>query len=143
MGRGDAPLSRVDESLALRISRLSPGSQRWLKTMLYAIRSQEMDEAVEEAEAWEGRGRRRAGGPREDEQGSARPPSLEDVITGGADLREHLRSYPELADELEGLADIIDMLREAGEQRRKRGEKIFREEILGEPPEPEEGEEQA
>jgi hypothetical protein len=137
MGRGDALLSRVDESLALRISRLSPGSQRWLKTMLYAIRTGEASEAPEGAGA-----RRqetdvlpRAGRPAE------RPPSLEDVITGGADLREHLQSYPELADELEGLADIIDMLREAGEQRRKRGEKIFREEILGEPPEEEEGEE--
>ncbi len=139
MGRGDALLSRVDESLALRVSRLSRGSQRWLKTVLYAIRAGEVGEIPEGS----GAARREADVATKAEAPPERPPSLEDVITGGADLREHLRSYPELADELEGLADIIDMLREAGEQRRKRGEKIFREEILGEPPEQDEGEELA
>ncbi len=136
MGRGDALLSRLDESLALRISRLSPGSQRWLKTMLHAIRVSQVGEASEGEGVVEPEGAKGVKAPPE------RPPSLEDVITGQADLREHLRSYPELAEELEGLADIIDMLREAGEQRRRRGEKIFREEILGEPPE-EDGEEPA
>lgn len=143
MGRGDGLLSRIDETLAARVGGLSPGSQRWLKTMLHAVRTLEVGEegrAPEAAERRRAEGERSAG-PREVERPKGRAPSLEEVVTGEADLREHLSAYPELADELEGLADIIDMLREAGERRRRRGEKIFREEILGEPPEPEEGEE--
>jgi hypothetical protein len=60
-------------------------------------------------------------------------PGLEDVITGKARL-EDLDQYPELESELEGLGEIIDMLRSAGEARRKRGDEILREEILGQPP---------
>lgn len=145
MGRGDGRLSRIDETLAARAGALSRGSQRWLKTMLHAIRALEVGEearAPERAHELPPQGQRRAG-PREAERPEDRPPSLEEVVTGEADLREHLSAYPELADELEGLADVIDMLREAGERRRKWGEKIFREEILGEPPEPDEGEEPA
>ena len=61
--------------------------------------------------------------------------TLEDVVTGKADLREHLAAYPELSEELDGMADVIDLLREAGARRRRRGEQILREEILGEAPE--------
>jgi hypothetical protein len=61
------------------------------------------------------------------------------VITGKADLREQLESYPELSNELEGLADVIDLLREAGDRRRKRGEDVLRELLQGED---ESGEEQ-
>lgn len=143
MGRGDRLLSRIDETLAARAGALSRGSQRWLKTMLHAIRTLEVGEEARTSEPAQRlpAQREKSAGPREAEGPEDRPPSLEEVVTGEADLREHLSAYPELADELEGLADIIDMLREAGERRRKRGEKIFREEILGEPPEPEEGEE--
>ena len=63
----------------------------------------------------------------------ASPAGLEDVITGKARL-EDVDQYPELAGELEGLGEIIDMLRGLGESRRKRGEQILREEILGQPP---------
>jgi hypothetical protein len=59
------------------------------------------------------------------------------VITGKAKLEE-AEQYPELAEELEGLGEIIDMLRGLGESRRKRGEQILREEILGGKPADEE-----
>ena len=47
------------------------------------------------------------------------------------DLRDQLEAYPELSNELEGLADVIDLLREAGERRRRRGEEVLRELLEG------------
>ncbi len=137
MAGGDR-FSRVDESVARHVAAMSAGSQRWLKTALHAIATAELAEVETEPEA----SRAPSGPPVADkEDASRRPASLEEVITGEADLRDHLSAYPELAEELDGLADIIDMLRDAGEQRRKRGEQVFREEILGEDPETEDGRE--
>ena len=123
-----APSGKIDDSLAARVAALSSGGQRWLKTALQAIRTIEPGERDVEDSA-------RAGylsaGRAEPERLPPRPANLEDVVTGKADLREQLESYPELAEELDGLADVIDLLREAGETRRKRGEQILREEILG------------
>lgn len=123
----------VDELLAVRVATLSRGGQRWLKTALQVIATSDVLEE-EEAEAPRASAppRREAAPPVTEEPEKAQAASLEDVITGKADLREHLDAYPELQDELEGLADVIDLLREAGEARRKRGEQILREEILGE-----------
>lgn len=129
-------IADVDESLIARIATLSRGGQRWFKTAIQAIATSEVVlEAEEERPA---KPRRRPKAP-ELEPPTKEPASLEDVITGKADLREHLEAYPELQDELEGLADVIDLLRESGERRRKRGEQILREEILGERPSDEEG----
>jgi hypothetical protein len=123
-GTGD-----IDPSLLLRVSALSRGSQRWLKTTLQAVRSGSVGaDDVDEAEE-----------PVAEEPRPARarpkvqrtPANLEDVITGKADLREQLESYPELSNELEGLADVIDLLRDAGEKRRKRGEEVLRELLEG------------
>lgn len=130
------PIADVDESLIVRIATLSHGGQRWLKTAIQAIVTSEV--VLEAGEESSPGPRRRPKAP-ELEPPAREPASLEDVITGKADLREHLESYPELQDELEGLADVIDLLREAGERRRKRGEQILREEILGEPPSDQEG----
>jgi len=122
-------IAGVDESLAIRVSKFSPGAQRWLKTALQTIVTSEL---LEEGEP-EPRNERVVPAREPAAEAPEREPaaSLEDVITGKADLRDHLESYPELQDELEGLADVIDLLREAGETRRKRGEQILREEILG------------
>jgi hypothetical protein len=119
---------------------MSPGSQRWLKTVLHTIGTVDAGpEVADEVEVTEAG----AAQPEAGEETPRAAASLEDVISGEADLREHLAAYPDLAEELEGLADIIDMLREAGERRRKRGEQILREEILGEPAEAEDEEERA
>jgi len=123
----------VDPSLIVRVSSLSQGSQRWLKTAIQVIRSTNVGTA-EEPEAAETPPPRKPS-PLQKPKPAA---NLEDVITGKADLREQLDAYPELSNELEGLADVIDLLREAGERRRKRGEDILRELLEGEEEQPEE-----
>ncbi len=125
----------IDESLAVRVASLSRGSQRWLKTAIQAIRTSEtapvrVTEDEEEASL------------QKPQLLKPKPATLEDVITGKADLREQLESYPELSSELEGLGDVIDLLREAGERRRGRGEEILRELLEGgKAEEPENGDE--
>ncbi len=127
----NADIEKIDELLVLRLAALSRGGQRWLKTTLQSLTAGEgMAEPAEDVQP-----RPRASSKTE---GQRKPATLEDVITGKADLREHLEAYPELADELDGLADVIDLLREAGAARRRRGEQILREDILGEKPEGEE-----
>jgi hypothetical protein len=115
----------VDPSLVVRVSSLSQGSQRWLKMAIQAIRSTDIGDA-KKPEAIE------MPSPRKPSRLQKPAANLEDVITGKADLREQLDSYPELSNELEGLADVIDLLREAGERRRKRGGEILRELLEGE-----------
>ena len=112
----------VDESLFRRVSSLSLGEQRWLKLAIQALRTTDAAPTLE---------------PETHEEPPPHPrrlkaANLEDVITGKANLRDQLESYPELAGELEGLADVIDMLREAGERRRRKGEDILRELLEGE-----------
>jgi len=115
----------VDADLASRVSGLSRASQRWLKMALVAIGDLEVE--------------REEDAPTRDPIAQPDPPTsrrpranLEDVITGKSTLDQQLEEYPELSDEMEGLADVIDLLREAGEARRRRGDQILREEILGE-----------
>jgi hypothetical protein len=133
-------LERIDESLMRRVSELSPGAQRWLKTAVQTIRTMPAGrEAEQDDETPPQHLRRTTPARRRRQQPEAidtpPPPTLEDVITGKRKLDE-AEQYPELAEELEGLGEIIDMLRGLGESRRKRGEQILREEILGAGPEP-------
>lgn len=124
-------LRGVDKSLAVRVAALSPGGQRWLKTAIQAIRN--IDPAPPRAfPSDDTRDTQAAFLPAAPEEAGPPAANLEDVITGKADLRDQMSSYPELGEELDGLADIIDLLREAGQRRRKKGEEILREEILGE-----------
>jgi hypothetical protein len=128
-----ADIPDVDEALLARVAALSPGGQRWLKTAIQAIRN--VESVTPAAPAPPAAPERKPARPKALPKPQTKPPaSLEDVISGKADLREHLNDYPELSTELEGLADIIEMLREVGERRRRKGEQILREEILGEPP---------
>jgi len=120
----------LDEELLARLATLSAGGQRWLKTALQVIRTEEPP--GEEQDRERPSGYLSPPKPRPDRKQPA--PDLDDVLTGKGDLREQLDSYPELAEELEGLADVIELLREAGERRRKRGEQILREEMLDEKP---------
>jgi hypothetical protein len=128
--------SDVDPTLLVRVASMSRGSQRWLKTVLQTIQASDLD-AGEERERAEPEPMRRPP-PRLQRA----PANLEDVITGKADLREQLESYPELSNELEGLAEVIDLLREAGERRRKRGEDVLRELLEGEQRERDRGQEE-
>jgi hypothetical protein len=118
--------SELDESLLTRVSSLSVGSQRWLKTALQAIRASEAPSAPSQPTE-PLRLPRRSG-----QKAAKRAADLEDVLTGKADLREQLEAYPELAKEFEGLADVIDLLRDQGSRRRRRGEEILRELLEGE-----------
>jgi hypothetical protein len=119
----------LDEALATRLATMSGGSQRWLKTALQAI-SVSSDAPDDEPEVVEA-------APKVELQERETPsaPDLEDVLAGKMSLEEQLERYPELSEELDGLTDIIDLLRDAGERRRSRGEQILREEIMGEEPE--------
>lgn len=122
--------SRIDGQLAGRIARMSGGSQRWLKTALQAIvTNDEMLDVADDVVAE----------PRPRKEAPPEPPlrravDLEDVLSGKVRLEDQLADYPELSEEMEGLSDIIDLLRDAGERRRKRGEDILREELLGDEP---------
>jgi hypothetical protein len=113
----------VDESLVQRVSLLSRGEQRWLKLAIKAIQTNDGGPWSEAAESDK---------PATREPRRLKAANLEDVITGKADLRDQLEAYPELAGELEGLADVIDLLREAGERRRRKGEDILRDLLEGE-----------
>lgn len=122
-------LENVDPALLSRIARLTPGGQRWLKTAIVTMRTMparaedtesQTDQPVEVPPQLQKR-------PRAVEK---RPPDMEDIITGKVDIKE-LDKYPELAEQLEGMGEVIDMLRGLGESRRKRGEQILRDEILG------------
>lgn len=126
-----APIDKLDEALIRKVASLAPGTQRWLKTTLLTIQTPAAQ--FEEGEHTEAP-------PAAKRQRKSAPATLEDVITGKADLRDQLEAYPELSEELDGMADIIDLLREAGARRRKRGEQILREEILGEKPEDDQSE---
>lgn len=124
MQRDANDLTKIDEALISRIASMSRGSQRWVKTALQAISlSDDADEDTITIPAVE---------PQARETPSA--PDLEDVLSGKATLSDQLERYPDLAEELDGLSDIVDLLRDAGERRRSRGEQILREEILGEEP---------
>src|SRR5439155_24535276 len=100
----------VDEPLFRRVSSLSRGEQRWLKLAIQAIKTTETGPSVEPETV-----------DIPPEPRRLKAANLDDVITGKANLRDQLGAYPELAGELEGLADVIDMLREAGERRRGKG----------------------
>lgn len=110
---------KIDESLLVHVAALPPGGQRWLKTALRAIAASEPLTEAEEKAKPSGPGRRGAR-PR-------RRPGLDDVLSGEADLRRQADAYPGLSDELHGIADIANLLREAGRQHRSLGEEILRE----------------
>jgi hypothetical protein len=121
----------LDPDLAARLSKLPLPGQRWLKTALITIT--DFDDSRYAAARPE-----TTPAPQPEPEAPRRAPAdLEDVISGRAKLEEQLEAYPELADELEGLSDVIDLLREAGRARRRKGEDVLRELGLVPPPEEE------
>lgn len=122
----ETSLRKIDPALLERVAGMERAGQRWLRTALLAVTSNDQlipDQPVQ---------RLAEPGPVTAVEREAAPATLEDVISGKANLRDHLEAFPELSEELDGLAEIIDLLRESGERRRGKGEQILREEILGE-----------
>jgi len=126
----------IDDTLLQQVAALPPSGQRWLKTALQTIVT--IDPSDEQAEREE---REAPAPPAERPAPLAEKPApprpkltLDDVLSGKVDLREQAEAFPDLADELQDIANIANLLRDAGRERRRLGEQILREEILGEPP---------
>ena len=121
----DDKTQNIDPQVLRRLAGPSRATQRWLKTALQTIRT--MPPAGEGAP----RARPARPTPATDPEPEPRAPDLDDLLTGRRSLKEHIEARPELAEELEGLADVIDMLRDLGRERRKEGEDILhREDFL-------------
>jgi hypothetical protein len=137
MARRQAP-QNIDPALLSRIAELSPGGQRWLKTAIVTMRTmpaRDVDAGPPpelSVEVPPQLRKRPKTAPQRQAPETPRQhlPDMEDIITGKVDIKE-LDKYPELAEQLEGMGEVIDMLRGLGESRRKRGEQILRDEVLG------------
>ena len=129
----------MDRELLGRVAALTSGQQRWLRTVLQSIFTMEASpgrsvrRAAEEAEMREERPRQAKPAPAEE----PRRQGLDKLLSGEGASEEE---YPELADELKGIGDIADLLREGGRERRRFGEELMR--LFGSPEaDAEEGEE--
>jgi hypothetical protein len=115
----------LDSDLAERLGDIPLSGQRWLKMALVMIPDL-ADTPAKEVPPPPPKPRRI-----EKPKKGRKPVDLEEVISGRAKLEDQLEEYPELQEELEGLGDVIDLLREAGKARRRKGEDVLRELGLG------------
>ena len=120
----DDKTQNIDSQVLRRVARSSRATQRWLKTALQTIRTMPPagEAALGDRPARPAPDPDRAPPPAPESQA----PDLDDLLTGRRSLKDHVEARPELAEELEGLADVIDMLRDLGRERRKEGEDILR-----------------
>lgn len=114
---------KLDRELLGRVAALTSGQQRWLRTVLQSVFTMEppLKRRAEEAEE-----RPRAAREQVAEGEAAEKPrrqGLDKLLSGEGSSEEE---YPELADELKGIADIADLLREGGRERRRFGEELMR-----------------
>ena len=116
---------KVDRELLGRVAALTPGQQRWLRTVLQSVFTMETRRkrrGEEEAEERPQRRKRRPAAPEAaEEPQEPRRRGLEELISGEGGSEE---DFPELADELKGIGDIADLLREGGRERRRFGEEL-------------------
>jgi hypothetical protein len=112
---------KIDRELLGRVASLTRGQQRWLRTVLQSVFTMEPPTRRPAGEE-----RPRRARPRPAEREPAKEPRRQDLddLLSGEDVSEE--DYPELADELKGIADIADLLREGGRERRRFGEEIMR-----------------
>ena len=112
---------KIDRELLGRVASLTRGQQRWLRTVLQSVFT--MEPATKRPAGEE---RPRRAGPRRAEPEPAQEPRRKDLddLLSGEDVSAE--EYPELAEELEGIGDIADLLRESGRERRRFGEEIMR-----------------
>ena len=117
---------KIDRELLGRVASLTRGQQRWLRTILQSVVTMEpaARESAPRRPAEEERHRRAK--PRRAEPEPAEEPRRKDLddLLSGEDVSG--KDYPELAEELEGIGDIADLLRESGRERRRFGEEIMR-----------------
>ncbi len=112
----------MDRELLGRVAALTSGQQRWLRTVLQSVFTMETPRkrrGEEEAEERPQRRKRRSAAPEAEEEPRRR--GLEELLSGEKGSEE---DFPELADELKGIADIADLLREGGRERRRFGEEL-------------------
>ena len=126
MSPREGSLPDIDETLLAQVAALPHGGQRWLRTALHTIATIEPETEVEEKRPRPAP-RREAKPPQPDRPSAGRAGSLDEVLSGEAGLKEQVEAYPELAEELKGIADIADLLRELGRERRRLGEDALRE----------------
>ena len=127
----------MDRELLGRVAALTPGQQRWLRNVLQSVFTMETPRkrrAEEEPEERPRRAKPQPAAPEAAEEPRRR--GLEELISGEGGAEE---DFPELADELKGIADIADLLREGGRERRRFGDELMR---LVEAPEGASGEEE-
>ena len=115
---------KVDRELLGRVAALTPGQQRWLRTVLQSVFTMEPParrRAGAEPEARPRRAKPQAAEPAPEEE--RRRKGLDELLSGDKGSEDE---YPELADELKGIGDIADLLREGGRERRRFGEELMR-----------------
>ena len=116
---------KIDRELLGRVASLTPGQQRWLRTVLQSVLTMEPPSERRAAPEREERRRREKPAPAErpEPPGKRRRQGLDDILRGEEVVEE---DYPEIADELRGIGDIADLLRESGGERRRFGEELRR-----------------
>src|SRR3990172_5006292 len=110
---------KMDRELLGRVAALTSGQQRWLRTVLQSIFAMEAPERPRPAKP-------KTAKPEPAEE--PRRQGLDKLLSGEGAAEEE---YPELADELKGIGDIADLLREGGRERRRFGEELMR--LFGSP----------
>ncbi len=117
---------KVDRELLGRVAALTPGQQRWLRTVLQSVFTMETlgkRRAEEEPEERPRRAKPRPAAPEAaEEPQEPRRRGLEELLSGKGGSEE---DFPELADELKGISDIADLLREGGRERRRFGDELM------------------
>ncbi len=114
---------KVDRELLGRVAALTPCQQRWLRTVIQSVFTMETPGKRRGEEEPEERPRRRERRPAPPEAAEEpRRRGLEELLTGKGGSEE---DFPELAEELKGIGDIADLLREGGRERRRFGEELM------------------
>jgi hypothetical protein len=117
---------KLDHDLLGRVAALTPGQQRWLRTVLHSVATMEppRKRSAEEEPRERPRGAQApAAEPKPKASEEPRRKGLDELLSGEGVSAE---DYPELADELKGIGDIADLLRESGRKRRTFGEELMR-----------------
>jgi hypothetical protein len=118
---------------------LTRSEQRWLNTVLRAIRSIELateDEVTSppppppaarpQAQPQAQPQAREEDEPKEEPREGTFSVALEGLLNGDVTLDECLRQYPDLADELRAVSEVAELLRGTGQSYRRLGEEVLK-----------------